>query len=192
MVDEKELENQDVIEEKLELTDEEKMRFRLQEADVELERYEDIPVEEMTEEQDNKMIELKPEIKSLRKELTNVSNKEASNTIWERLNIWYIAWGVLAFIILVYPLGPLVSAYYLTLLKPLLTSIAKAVSNATLQKIIVFVIYLLYFVLYFIVDLVFYRFIKKNKTNFWSMIVIISVHFIASLISILFVIDSFF
>ena len=59
MVDEKELENQDVIEEKLELTDEEKMRFRLQEADVELERYEDIPVEEMTEEQYNKMIELK-------------------------------------------------------------------------------------------------------------------------------------
>lgn len=192
MVDEKELENQDAIEEKLELTDEEKMRFRLQEADVELERYEDIPVEEMTEEQYNKMIELKTEIKSLRKELKNVSKKEASNTIWERLNIWYIAWGVLAFIILVYPLGPLVSAYYLTLLKPFLTSIAKAVSNATLQKIIVFVIYLLYFVLYFIVDLVFYRFIKKNKTNFWSMIVIISVHFIASLISVLFVIDSFF
>ncbi len=45
------------------------MRFRLQEADVELERYEDIPVEEMTEEQYNKMIELKTEIKSLRKEL---------------------------------------------------------------------------------------------------------------------------
>lgn len=192
MVDEKELENQGVIEEKLELTDEEKMRFRLQEADVELERYEDIPVEEMTEEQYNKMIELKAEIKSLRKELKNVSKKETSNTIWERLNIWYVAWGVLAFIILVYPLGPLVSAYYLTLLKPLLTSIAKVISNATLQKIIVFVIYLLYFVLYFIVDLVFYRFIKKNKTNFWSMIVIISVHFIAALTSVLFVIDSFF
>lgn len=192
MVDEKELENQGVIEEKLELTDEEKMRFRLQEADVELERYEDIPVEEMTEEQYNKMIELKAEIKSLRKELKNVSKKETSNTIWERLNIWYVAWGVLAFIILVYPLGPLVSAYYLTLLKPLLTSIAKVISNATLQKIIVFVIYLLYFVLYFIVDLVFYRFIKKSKTNFWSMIVIVSVHFIAALTSVLFVIDSFF
>lgn len=175
-----------------ELTEEERLRYRLQEADIELEKYEDILPENMDEETYFKMQELKQEIKSLRKELKNNAKKENSNSIWEKINIWYVVWGVLAFISIVYPLGPLFSAYYLTLVKSILTLIADNVTNVTLQKILVFLIYLIYFIFYLVIDLVIYKFIKKNKINFWTMISIVSVHIITSAISISFVIDSFF
>lgn len=175
-----------------ELTEEERLRYRLQEADVELEKYEDILPENMDEETYFKMQELKQEIKNLRKELKNSTKKENNNSIWEKINIWYVIWGVLAFIVIVYPLGPLFSAYYLSLVKSILTLIADNVTNVTLQKILVFLIYIIYFIFFIIVDLVIYKFIKKNKINFWTMISITSVHALTSVISILLVIDSFF
>lgn len=175
-----------------ELTEEERLRLRLQEADIELEKYEDILPENMDEETYFKMQELKQEIKSIRKELKSISKKESSNSIWEKLNIWYVIWGALAFIVIVYPLGPLFSANYLTLVQGLLKLIANNVTNVTLQKILVFLIYIIYFIFFIIVDLVIYKFIKKNKINFWTMISIVSVHALTSVISILLVIDSFF
>lgn len=194
MIGEKEFEKQEDInaEETVEFSEDEKMRFRLQEADIELEHLEDILPENMTSEEHQKMIELKEEIKDLRKALKNIEKKDSSDSIWEEINIWYVMWGVLAFILIVYPLGPLFSAYYLTLLKPLLSAIASVVTNKTLQQIIVFCIYLIYFILYFVVDLVIYRFLKKNKTNRITMLVILGVHFVSALISVLLVIGSFF
>lgn len=176
----------------MELNEEEKLRFRLQEADVELEKYEDILPEDMDDETYQKMKELEFEIKSIKKKLKETSTSTIQNSIWEKLNIGYVIWGILAFLMVVYPLGPLLSANYLTIVKSILTFIANNVSNTTLQKIFVFMIYLIYFVLFIVVDLIIYRFIKKNKINFWTMVTITSIHLLASIISVSIVIDSFF
>ena len=182
--------DENIQEEAINLTQEEELMIKIQEADVVLERYEDIPQEDMDEETYLKMKELKQEISLMRKELKSLNKKnKVESSLWEKVNFGYISYALVAFLMLIWPLGPIVSVHYLDLLSFILKEVSD-VNSQLFQDIVFYSLYGSYFLIFIIIDLVIYRFIKKNKINFWTMIVILSGHILAAVSSIIIVLTT--
>lgn len=196
MIDEKDIESLEVEEtqeEIIELTEEEKILIKIQELDVELEKYEDIMPDDMTIELYQEMEHLKLEIKNLKKQLKEIKKGNATtNSVWEKLNIWYIIYGCLGLALTAYPMGPLISAHYLSLVSGVMKLFNGLELSSSVKGLILFLLYIIYYLVFIGIDFLIYRFIKKNKVNLWTMVGIVSVHLIASIISICMIFSSFF
>ena len=183
--------SEEVNEEK-EITLEESLIFELQKLDIQLEEYEYIMPEDMTEEALNEMNELKGKIKELKAQLKVVKKEKKPTTIWEKLNLAFIIYAAVAFIITVYPLGPIISGHYFSLVLKFASLFADYITSDTLLTIILFVLYLCYYLIFIGGDFLFYRYIKKNKINLYTLITIVSIHTLTTFISVILVRDAFF
>ena len=196
MIDEKDiesLEGEETQEEIIELSEEEKILVEIQKLDIELEKYEDIMPEDMTLELYQEMEYVKLKIKDFKKQLKQLKKENsASGSVWEKLNIWYIIYGVFGLGLTAYPMGPLISAHYLSLVSGVMTLFNGLELSSTIKGLILFLIYIVYYLVFIGIDFLIYRFIKKNKINLWTMVGIVSVHLIASISSICMIFSSFF
>lgn len=183
--------SEEVAEEK-EMTLEESLIFELQKLDIQLEEYEYIMPEDMTEEALNEMNELKGKIKELKAQLKVVKKEKKPTTIWGKLNLPFIIYAAVAFIITVYPLGPIISGHYFSLVLKFANLFADYITSDTLLTIILFVLYLCYYLIFIGGDFLFYRYIKKNKINLYTLITIVSIHTLTTFISVILVRDAFF
>ena len=199
-MEEKELEQKKELEVVEEFDPEEKeaqIELRMQEIDLRLEKLEDIPSEDMTLDESQEYTNLKNEMKELKRELKDLRlGKEKDNdekTIWEKINPIQVIYGLLGLIVVVYPIGPMLSAYYANLSYRLASTINDSFQMSEgLFNVVNFLLYLIYYIFFILINLVIYAFIKKNKVNKWTMIIAICVHFIVSLISVLTIIEVFF
>ena len=196
-MEEKELEQKKELEVVEEFIKEAQIELRMQEIDLRLEKLEDIPSEDMTLDESQEYTNLKNEMKELKRELKDLRlGKEKDNdekTIWEKINPIQIIYGLLGLIVVVYPIGPMLSAYYANLSYRLASTINDSFQMSEgLFNVVNFLLYLIYYIFFILINLVIYAFIKKNKVNKWTMIIAICVHFIVSLISVLTIIEVFF
>lgn len=176
-----------------ESVDEDDILFRLEKIDILLDKIdmqlENVEKEDLELEENQKKLQERKELLEERKalnaqlKLAKKGNKENS-TIWDKLNIFYIVYGFIALLMVVYPIGPRISTFYLdfalNIAKKLIAGLE--LSSGSLQVIFA-IIYSLYYIIFVLIDLIIYHFIKKNKVNFWTMIINISLHLIASIIS---------
>ena len=199
-MEEKELEHKKKLEVVEEIDPEEKeaqIELRMQEIDLRLEKLEDIPSEDMTLDESQEYTNLKNEMKELKRELKDLrAGKEKDideKTIWEKINPIQVIYGLLGLIVVVYPIGPMLSAYYANLSYRLASTINDSFQMSEgLFNVVNFLLYLIYYIFFILINLVIYAFIKKNKVNKWTMIIAVCVHFIVSLISVLTIIEVFF
>lgn len=196
-MEEKELEQKKELEVVEEFIKEAQIELRMQEIDLRLEKLEDIPSEDMTLDESQEYTNLKNEMKELKRELKGLRlGKEKDNdekTIWEKINPIQVIYGLLGLIVVVYPIGPMLSAYYANLSYRLASTINDSFQMSEgLFNVVNFLLYLIYYIFFILINLVIYAFIKKNKVNKWTMIIAICVHFIVSLISVLTIIEVFF
>lgn len=181
-----------------EMSEEEELLNRLQVADIRLEQLEDILDENRTEEQKQEYLELKNLIKELKlkqKELKKAKKEQPKEnlTFWEKLNPVFVIYGIASFILVVYPIGPMLSAYWANISYKIANSINDAISLSDKGfNVINFLLYLIYFLIYIIGAILIYVFSKKNKINLWTFIITIGVIVITSIISVLTIVEVFF
>lgn len=173
------------------------LELKIQEADLKLEKLEDINYEDMTPDEAQEYIALKNEVKELKKELkvlrSGKKKEDDEKSIWEKLNPVQVIYGLLGLILSIYPIGPMLSAYYANLSFKLANLIDESFNMSDgLFNVVNFLLYLVYYIVIILINVIIYTFIKKNKVNKWTMIVVIVVHFIVSLISVLTIIEVFF
>lgn len=175
-----------------EISLEESLIFELQKLDIQLEEYDYIMPEDMTEEALNEIKELKAKMKELKTQLKAVKKEKKPETIWEKLNLGFIIYAALVFIITVYPLGPIISGHYFSLVLKFVNLFADYINSDTLLSILLFVFYLCYYLIFIGGDFLFYRYIKKNKINLYTLIAIVSLHTLVAFISVFLVRSAFF
>lgn len=180
------------------LSEEEDILNRLQLADIRLEQLEDIPTENRSEEQDKEYKELKVLVKELKlkqKEM-KISKKEGTketSSIWEKLSIAFVIYGIISFLLVMYPLGAMLSAYWANVSFKISSSIAEAIEMSDgMLSVVNFLFYLLYYLIFIIGALLVYIFSKKTKLNLWTFIVLLVILVGTSLFSILKVVGVFF
>lgn len=180
------------------LSEEEDILNRLQLADIRLEQLEDIPTENRSEEQDKEYNELKALVKELKlkqkeMKITKKEGTKEASSIWEKLSIAFVIYGVISFLLVMYPLGTMLSAYWANVSFKISSSIAEAIEMSDgMLSVVNFLFYLLYYLIFIIGVLLVYIFSKKTKLNLWTFIVLLVILVGTSLFSILKVVGVFF